>query len=81
MQEVWRNRHYRVRRGPVPGSNFFSVLDNGVTSKEHWRILDCDEDLNWCAFYYAGAAANAGVSVATLIESLQNGMESKNLSS
>lgn len=25
------------------------VLDNGVTSNEYWRILDCDESLEWCA--------------------------------
>ena len=26
---VWRRRHYRVKRGKVPGTFFFSVLDNG----------------------------------------------------
>lgn len=32
-REVWLRRHYRVRRASVPGSFYFSVLDNGVTSK------------------------------------------------
>ena len=26
---VWRRRHYRVKRGKVPGTFYFSVLDNG----------------------------------------------------
>jgi len=32
-----------------PASNLFcpQVLDNGVTSSEFWRILDCDEGLDW----------------------------------
>ena len=32
-RETWRRRHYKVRRADVPGTFFFSVLDNGVTSK------------------------------------------------
>ena len=32
-KEVWRRRHYRVRRAEVPGTFNYSVLDNGVTSK------------------------------------------------
>lgn len=60
-KEVWRRRHYRVRRGQVPGTFFFSVLDNGVVSDEFWRILDCDENLEWCIFYYSGAASAAGI--------------------
>lgn len=36
------------------------VLDNGVTSNEYWRIVDCTDDLSWALFYYAGAAAAAG---------------------
>jgi hypothetical protein len=35
--KVWRRRHYRVRRAQVPGTFYFSVLDNGVTSNEFWR--------------------------------------------
>jgi hypothetical protein len=58
--EVWRRRHYRVRRAKVPGQFYFSVLDNGVMSNEFWRILDCAEDLSWGVFYYAGAASAAG---------------------
>ena len=34
---VWRRRHYRVRRAKQPGTFNFSVLDNGVISKEFWR--------------------------------------------
>jgi hypothetical protein len=33
-QEVWRRRRYRVRRGSTPGTFYYSVLDNGVTSNE-----------------------------------------------
>lgn len=60
--EVWRRRHYRVRRGQQPGQFHLSVLDNGVVSSEFWRILDCADDLSWAVFYYAGAAAAAGTS-------------------
>lgn len=60
--QVWRRRRYRVRRGSAPGTFYFSVLDNGVTSNEYWRILDCDEALSWCLFYYSGAASTAGLS-------------------
>lgn len=59
-QEVWRRRHYRVRRGSVPGTFWFSVLDSGVTSEEFWRIVDATDDLHWALFYYAGAAKAAG---------------------
>lgn len=61
-QEVWRRRRYRVRRGSTPGTFYYSVLDNGVTSNEYWRIIDCAEDLTYCLFYYSGAAAAAGLS-------------------
>jgi hypothetical protein len=57
---VWRRRHYRVKRDKLPGQFFFSVLDNGVTSLEFWRIVDVAEDLSWAVFYYSGAAAAAG---------------------
>jgi hypothetical protein len=33
------NRLYRVRRGKVPGTFYYTVLDNGVTSAEYWRII------------------------------------------
>ena len=36
---VWRRRHYRVRRAKQPGTFNFSVLDNGVISKEYWRFV------------------------------------------
>lgn len=61
-REVWRRRLYRVRRGKVPGTFYYSVLDNGVTSSEFWRILDAADDLSWVLFYYSGAAAAAGQS-------------------
>ena len=35
-EEVWRRRHYRVRRDTAPGAFKFSVLDNGVVSNENW---------------------------------------------
>ena len=57
---VWRRRHYRVRRAELPGTFFFSVLDNGVISKEFWRIVYAAEDLSWALFYYAGAASVVG---------------------
>jgi hypothetical protein len=60
--QVWRRRRYRVRRGATPGTFHFSVLDNGVTSNEYWRILDCADDLSFCLFYYSGAASAAGLS-------------------
>ena len=56
---VWRRRHYRVRRGKIPGQFYFSVLDNGVTSSEFWRIVDCDDNLDWAVFYYTGRYSNS----------------------
>lgn len=61
-QQVWRRRHYRVRRGQSPGQFRLTVLDNGVLSDEFWRVLDCDDQLEWGVFYYSGAAAAAGTS-------------------
>lgn len=61
-EEVWRRRHYKTRRGKKPGEFYFNVLDNGVTSNEFWRILDCDDNLEWAVFYYSGAASAAGTS-------------------
>ena len=57
---VYRRRHYRVRRAKQPGTFFFSVLDNGVISKEYWRVVHAAEDLSWALFYYAGAASVVG---------------------
>ena len=59
-RDVWCKRHYRVRRGTVPGTFRFSVLDNGVTSDEFWTVLGAADDLGWVAFHYAGAAAAVG---------------------
>lgn len=59
---VWRRRRYRVRRDKVPGTFYFSVLDNGVVSKEFWTIVDVCDDLSWGLFHYSGAAQAAGQS-------------------
>ncbi|GFH24830.1 Violaxanthin de-epoxidase [Haematococcus lacustris] len=49
------------------------VLDNGVTSNEYWRILDCDEDFGWALFYYSGAASAAGLSYSGAVLGTRNG--------
>ncbi|KAM7261774.1 hypothetical protein ACFE04_020851 [Oxalis oulophora] len=59
---VWRRRKYRVKRGDVPGTFYFSVLDNGVVSNEFWTIVDVSDDFSWGLFYYRGAARVAGQS-------------------
>ncbi|OMP02572.1 Violaxanthin de-epoxidase-related protein [Corchorus olitorius] len=59
---VWRRRKYRVKRGKVPGTFYFSVLDNGVVSNEFWTIVDVCEDFSWGLFHYHGAARVAGQS-------------------
>lgn len=72
-RDVWRERHYRVRRAQRPGTFYLSVLDNGVTSNEYWRVMDCDEALEWCLFYYSGAASVAGVSYSGAILATKDG--------
>ncbi len=72
-QDVWRERHYRVRRAKSPGTFYLSVLDNGVTSNEYWRVMDCHEGLEWCLFYYSGAASVAGVSYSGAILATKDG--------
>ncbi|KAJ6774934.1 VIOLAXANTHIN DE-EPOXIDASE CHLOROPLASTIC-RELATED [Salix purpurea] len=57
---VWRRRKYRVKRGKIPGTFYFSVLDNGVVSNEHWTIVDVSDDFSWGLFHYNGAARVAG---------------------
>ncbi|XP_041008879.1 violaxanthin de-epoxidase, chloroplastic [Juglans microcarpa x Juglans regia] len=59
---VWRRRKYRVKRGKIPGTFYFSVLDNGVVSNEFWTIVDVNNDLSWALFHYSGAARVAGQS-------------------
>ncbi|KAK4766831.1 hypothetical protein SAY87_008473 [Trapa incisa] len=59
---VWRRRKYRVKRAAIPGTFFFSVLDNGVTSNEYWTVVDVSDDLSWGLFHYRGAARAAGQS-------------------
>ncbi|XP_024996513.1 violaxanthin de-epoxidase, chloroplastic [Cynara cardunculus var. scolymus] len=59
---VWRRRKYRVKRGKVAGTFYFSVLDNGVVSNESWTIVDVADDLSWGLFHYSGAARVAGQS-------------------
>ncbi|GMH06655.1 hypothetical protein Nepgr_008495 [Nepenthes gracilis] len=61
-QVVWRRRRYRVKRGTIPGTFYFSVLDNGVVSNEYWTIVDVADDLSWGLFHYHGAARVAGQS-------------------
>lgn len=51
-----------MKRDTVPGTFYFTVLDNGVTSREFWRIVDVKDDLSWGLFYYSGAAEAAGQS-------------------
>ncbi|GAX80573.1 hypothetical protein CEUSTIGMA_g8010.t1 [Chlamydomonas eustigma] len=72
-EQVWRRRKYRVKRGKVPGTFYFTVLDNGVTSNEFWRVLDCNEGLEWCLFYYSGAAATAGLSYSGAVLATRTG--------
>ena len=36
-KRVWRKRKYRVKRGEVPGTFWFSVLDNGKRKREERR--------------------------------------------
>ncbi|KAK6150538.1 hypothetical protein DH2020_015470 [Rehmannia glutinosa] len=59
---VWRRRKYRVKRGKIPGTFSFSVLDNGVVSNEFWTIVDVSDDFSWGLFHYHGAARAAGQS-------------------
>ncbi|KAK9290458.1 hypothetical protein L1049_008628 [Liquidambar formosana] len=59
---VWRRRKYRVKRAKVPGTFYFSVLDNGVVSNEFWTIVDVSNDFSWDLFHYSGAARAAGQS-------------------
>lgn len=59
---VWRRRKYRVKRGKVPGTFNFSVLDNGVVSNEFWTIVEVADDFSWGLFHYSGAARVAGQS-------------------
>ncbi|XP_010416941.1 PREDICTED: uncharacterized protein LOC104702728 [Camelina sativa] len=59
---VWRRRRYSVKRGKVPATFRFSVLDNGVVSNEFWTIVDVCDDLSWGLFHYNGAARVAGQS-------------------
>ncbi|KFK32859.1 hypothetical protein AALP_AA6G296200 [Arabis alpina] len=59
---VCRRRRYSVKRGKVPATFRFSVLDNGVVSNEFWTIVDVSDDLSWGLFHYNGAARVAGQS-------------------
>mmetsp|Transcript_19800 Transcript_19800/g.64361 ORF Transcript_19800/g.64361 Transcript_19800/m.64361 type:complete len:518 (+) Transcript_19800:33-1586(+) len=59
-REVWRRSDYKVTRDDVPGQYIFTFCDNGVTSRELWRIIGAADDLSYCVFYYAGAAETAG---------------------
>lgn len=71
---VWRRRRYRVKRGKVPGTFNFSVLDNGVVSNEFWTIVDVTDDLSWGLFHYNGAARVAGQSYSGAVLVSPDGM-------
>ncbi len=59
-KSVWRRSDYRCKREDTPGTFTFTFMDNGVTSKEYWRVVDAADDLSWALYYYAGAAKSAG---------------------
>lgn len=40
---------------------------------QYWRIMDCSEDLEFCLFYYSGAAAAAGLSYSGAVLATQDG--------
>lgn len=70
---VWRRRKYRVKRANIPGTFYFSVLDNGVVSKEFWTIVDVCDNLSWGLFHYSGAARVAGQSYTGAVVVSPNG--------
>lgn len=70
---VWRRRKYRVKRGKIPATFYFSVLDNGVVSNEFWTIVDVPDDLSWGLFHYSGAARAAGQSYTGAVLVSSNG--------
>ncbi|VVB02860.1 unnamed protein product [Arabis nemorensis] len=59
---VWTRRKYSVKRGKIPATFRFSVLDNGVVSNMFWTIVDVSDDLSWGMFHYNGTACVAGQS-------------------
>ncbi|KAK6150535.1 hypothetical protein DH2020_015467 [Rehmannia glutinosa] len=71
---VWRRRKYRVKRGKIPGTFSFSVLDNGVVSNEFWTIVDVSDDFSWGLFHYHGAARAAGQSYTGAVLCTPNGL-------
>jgi VDE lipocalin domain len=71
---LWRRRKYRVKRSTIPGTFYFTVLDNGVVSKEFWTIVDVAEDLSWGLFHYNGAASAAGLSYSGAVLVSPDGM-------
>ncbi|GJR75088.1 violaxanthin de-epoxidase, chloroplastic [Tanacetum coccineum] len=70
---VWRRRKYRVKRGKMAGTFYFSVLDNGVVSNEYWTTVDVSEDFSWGLFHYSGAARVTGQSYTGAILVSPNG--------
>jgi hypothetical protein len=72
--EVWRRSDYRCKRGDVPGTFYFSFMDNGVTSLEYWRVVDAADDLSWSLYYYAGAAKVAGQAYIGAVLATKDGM-------
>ena len=61
-RNVWRVSDYRCRRerDEPPGAYELTFCDNGVVSREKWRIAGAADDLSWGLFFYRGAAERAG---------------------
>ena len=47
-------------RDEPPGAYELTFCDNGVVSREKWRIAGAADDLSWGLFFYRGAAERAG---------------------
>ncbi|GKB80516.1 violaxanthin de-epoxidase, chloroplastic [Tanacetum coccineum] len=69
---VWRRRKYRVKRGKVAGTFYFSVLDNGVVSNEYWTTVDVSEDFSWGLFHYSGIGIDAVSKIMELLFDVDN---------
>jgi hypothetical protein len=58
----------------------FNMLCSSVSSYcrlcpflQYWRIMDCSDDLEFCLFYYSGAAAAAGLSYSGAVLATKEG--------
>lgn len=52
---------------------YCAALPSPDLCSEYWRILDCKENLEWCVFYYSGAASAAGASYSGAILASRSG--------